>query len=68
MQSETESHREVQVNTVIGIVVGLITMRLLLPLIDNLDDSTQSVIVVAVMFVLSYARGYFVRRYYNKKS
>jgi hypothetical protein len=48
--------------------MGLIAMRIMLPLVESLDKNTQSIIIVAVMFILSSLRSYTIRRYFNKKT
>lgn len=42
-------------------------MRTMLPLIEGLSFETRSIIIVGVMFCLSYTRGYAIRRFFNKK-
>ena len=68
MQTKLESIKETFSQSILGIIIGLIAMRFMLPLLENLDKNTQSVVIVFVMFVLSTSRGYIVRRYFNKKS
>lgn len=67
MQTRFESLKETLSNSWIGILIGLVAMRIMLPLIEDLDKNTQSLIVVGVMFVLSSSRTYIIRRYFNKK-
>lgn len=68
MQSKLESIKETFSQSILGIIIGLIAMRFMLELLENLDKNTQSAIIVFVMFVLSTSRGYIIRRYFNKKS
>ena len=68
MQTKLESIKETFSQSILGVVIGLIAMRIMLSLLENIDKNTQSVVIVFVMFVLSTSRGYIVRRYFNKKS
>ena len=67
MQTKLESIKETFSQSILGIIIGLIAMRFMLPLLENLDKNTQSVIIVFIMFLLSTSRGYIVRRFFNKK-
>ena len=68
MQTKLESLKETMHQSVLGIIMGLIAMRIMLPLVESLDKNTQSIIIVAVMFILSSLRSYTIRRYFNKKT
>ena len=68
MQSKLESIKETFSQSILGIIIGLIAMRFMLPLLENLDKNTQSVLIVFIMFLLSTSRTYIIRRYFNKKS
>lgn len=68
MQSKLESIKETVSQSILGVIIGLIAMRVMLDVLENIDKNTQSVVIVFVMFVLSTSRGYIVRRYFNKKS
>ena len=68
MQTKLESIKETFSQSILGIIIGLIAMRFMLPLLENLDKNTQSVIIVFIMFLLSTSRTYIIRRYFNKKS
>lgn len=66
MQTKLQSIKETLSQSLLGIIIGLIAMRIMLPLIDNLDKNIQAIIIVSVMFILSTLRGYLVRRYFNR--
>ena len=68
MQTKLESIKETFSQSILGIIIGLIAMRVMLDVLENIDKNTQSVVIVFVMFVLSTSRGYIIRRYFNKKS
>ena len=68
MQTKLESIKETFSQSILGIIIGLIAMRVMLDVLENIDKNTQSVVIVFVMFVLSTSRGYIVRRFFNKKN
>lgn len=67
MQSKFDSIKEAFSNSIIGILIGLIAMRIMLSLFENMDKNLQSIIIVSIMFCLSSSRTYIIRRYFNKK-
>ena len=67
MQSKKQSFIEANSQAIIGSIVGLIVIRILLPLVEHLDKNIQTIIIVFIMFVCSTSRGYVLRRYFNKK-
>ncbi len=67
MQSKKDTHKEVLLNNVLGVLVGLIAMRMMHPLIEGLSFETRSIVIVGVMFCLSYTRGYVIRRFFNRR-
>ncbi|MGD9623873.1 MAG: hypothetical protein AB7U51_04370 [Arcobacter sp.] len=67
MQSKKDTHKEVLLNNILGVLIGLIAMRIMLPYLEKFSFETRSFIIVAVMFCLSYTRGYVIRRFFNKR-
>ena len=67
MQTKKESLIEANSQAIIGSIIGLIAIRILLPLIEHLDKNIQTIIIVFIMFILSTSRSFIVRRYFNKK-
>lgn len=65
MRTKRDTHNEALINSVLGILIGLIVMRILLPLIKDLSPDLQSVIIVFTMFGFSYSRSYWIGRFYN---
>ena len=66
-QSKKQSFIEANSQAIVGSIIGLVAIRILLPLIEHLDKNIQTIIIVFIMFVLSSSRGYVMRRYFNKK-
>ena len=67
MQSKKDTHKEVLLNNVLGALVGLIAIRVMIPLLEGINADIQSIIIVGVIFCLSYTRGYMIRRFFNKR-
>lgn len=67
MQSKYESFKETLNQALLGIIIGVIAMNIMIRILDGLDKTLQSIIIVFVMFILSTGRGYLVRRYFNSK-
>lgn len=67
MQSKKETHYEVLLNNILGVLVGLIAIRTMIPLLEGINPDIQSIVIVGVMFCLSYIRGYMIRRFFNKR-
>jgi hypothetical protein len=65
MRTKRDTHNEALTNSALGILIGLIVMRILLPLIKDLNPDLQSVVVVFTMLGFSYSRSYLVGRFYN---
>jgi len=65
MQSKKQSHLEVLLNQVIGIIGGWLIVYLLFPLFEHLEQVWVATISSVLFFVWSYARSYFLRRYFN---
>ena len=68
MQTKKQSFIEANSQAIIGSIIGLIAIRILLPLVEDLDKNTQTIIIVFIMYVLSSSRGYVIRRWFNKKN
>lgn len=66
-QSKKQSFIEANSQAIIGSIIGLIAIRILLPLVEHLDKNTQTIIIVFIMYLLSSSRGYVIRRFFNKK-
>ena len=66
-QNKKQSLTETIISTFIGLAVSLITQIVVFPLY-NLDVSFNQNIQITIIFtIVSIARGYLVRRYFNKK-
>ena len=74
MQTKRKSLLESCANTAVGLVLAILTNAFFIfPMIEywvngggSFDDLTPQLIATGVMTVLSIARGYFLRRIFNR--
>ena len=67
MQSKKNSLIESVTNTVTGLVTSFLIQLVIYPILDIPVSLSQNVVITAVFFVASIARGYIIRRIFNKK-
>lgn len=67
MQTKKQSAVESFVNIVVGLVTSFLIQLVLYPLLKIPVTFGQNIIITIVFFVVSFLRGYLVRRYFNKK-
>lgn len=66
-QSKKQSLTETVISTFIGLAVSLITQIVVFPIYDMEVSFNQNIQITIIFTVVSIVRGYFVRRYFNKK-
>lgn len=64
-QSKKQSLKETVISTFIGLVVSLITQIVVFPLYGMEVSFNQNLQITMIFTVVSIARGYFVRRFFN---
>ena len=67
MQTKKESHKEVMVNQIVGIIGGWLIVYFLFPLFDYLEQGLVATISTIIFFIWSYLRSYGLRRYFNRR-
>lgn len=67
MQTKKQSAVESFVNIVIGLVTSFLIQLVLYPMLNIPVTFGQNIIITLVFFVVSFIRGYLIRRFYNKK-
>ena len=67
MQTKYQSHLEVTINQILGIIGGWLIVYYLFPLFDDLSQEIVATISTIIFFIWSYMRSYIVRRYFNKR-
>jgi hypothetical protein len=64
-QSKKLSAYESATNVVVGLLVSMVAQMVLYPLMGINVSFNQNLVITAVFFVLSFARGYLIRRAFN---
>ncbi len=67
MQTKKQSLYEALINVGIGYTISLVSLFLIFPLL-GIESSTANNVLISLYFtVISILRGYFLRRFFNKK-
>jgi hypothetical protein len=66
-QTKRQSIIESVTQTIIGLVTSLLIQLILYPLLKIPVTLSQNLIITFVFFLVSIIRGYFIRRFFNKK-
>lgn len=66
-QSKRHSALESITNVVVGLLISIITQMIIYPILNISVTFNQNLIITFVFFVLSFARGYIIRRIFNNK-
>lgn len=67
MQNKKQSLIETIISTVIGLLVSLITQIVVFPLYGLEVSFNQNIQITIIFTIVSIARGYLIRRFFNKK-
>ena len=65
-QSKKQSVYESITNVVVGLVISFIIQLILYPLLNIEVSLNQNIFITFVFFVVSFIRGYVIRRIFNK--
>lgn len=65
MQSKKHSALESITNVVIGLIISIVTQMILYPILNIPVSFSQNLIITGVFFVISFVRGYLIRRFFN---
>jgi hypothetical protein len=68
VQSRARSLTESLTNTGIGLVISMVTWRFVAWLYCIPTSGGQTVGITAIFTIVSIVRGYFVRRWFNRKA
>ena len=66
-QSRLGSLLEAGVNTLVGLVISLISTAILLPLVGIESTMSQNIQLTVYFTAVSIARSYLLRRYFNAR-
>tara|TARA_R100001244_G_scaffold129136_1_gene100364 strand:+ start:779 stop:1093 length:315 start_codon:yes stop_codon:yes gene_type:complete len=67
MQSKRQSFIESLTNLAVGYTISLISLFLIFPIMGIESSMGKNVIITCYFTVISLARSYIIRRYFNKK-
>jgi hypothetical protein len=65
-QSKRDSALEAVANIVIGLIISFTLQLVLYPILGIPVTINQNIIITLVFFIASFARGYLIRRFFNK--
>ena len=65
IQSKKDSHIEITLNQVVGIIGGWLIVMFVFPFFDYLEQFYVATISSILFFIWSYSRSYIIRRYFN---
>jgi len=68
MQSKKQSIMETLTSVFIGYIISLASLFIIFPILNIESSSSKNIIITFYFTVLSIARGYVVRRFFNKKN
>lgn len=66
MQSKKHSTLESLTNTIVGLLTSFAIQLVIYPLLNIPVTLNQNIIITVVFFVVSFLRGYIIRRVFNK--
>jgi uncharacterized protein YacL len=67
MQSKKHSALESVTNVVVGLLTSFLIQLWIYPLLNIKVSINQNIFITFVFFIVSFIRGYFIRRLFNKK-
>ena len=65
-QSKKLSSIEAITNTVVGLITSFLIQLVIYPTMDIKVSLDQNIIITLVFFIVSFLRGYLLRRLFNK--
>jgi hypothetical protein len=66
MQSKKHSLIESLTNIIVGLVTSFLIQLAIYPLLNIEVSVNQNLVITAVFFIVSFVRGYVIRRIFNK--
>ena len=68
MQTKKQSVIESLTNIIVGLLTSFLIQLIIYPLLNIPVSINQNIIITIVFFIVSFIRGYLIRRYFNKKN
>jgi hypothetical protein len=66
MQTKKHSALESLINIIVGLITSFVIQLYLYPLLNIPVTINQNIIITFVFFIVSFVRGYVIRRIFNK--
>ncbi len=66
MQTKKHSLLESLTNVIVGLLMSFLTQLVIYPILNIEVSLNQNIIITAVFFIISFVRGYVIRRIFNK--
>ena len=66
MQTKKHSALETLTNIIVGLITSFVIQLFLYPLLNIPVTIDQNIIITVVFFIVSFVRGYVIRRIFNK--
>ncbi len=66
MQTKKHSLLESLANVIVGLLMSFLTQLIIYPILGIEVSLNQNIIITAVFFIISFVRGYVIRRIFNK--
>ena len=66
-QSKKQSAIESLTNIIVGLITSFLIQLVIYPVLNIPVSLGQNVIITIVFFIVSFLRGYLLRRYFNQK-
>jgi len=68
MQTKKQSVIESLTNIIVGLLTSFLIQLIIYPFLNIPVSINQNIIITIVFFIVSFIRGYLIRRYFNKKN
>lgn len=68
MQTKKQSAFESLTNILVGLFTSFIIQLIIYPLLNIEVSVNENIIITIVFFIVSFIRGYLIRRIFNKKN
>lgn len=66
MQTKKHSLLESLTNVIVGLLMSFLTQLVIYPILNIEVSLNQNIIITTVFFIISFVRGYVIRRIFNK--
>lgn len=66
MQTKKQSIIESLTNIIVGLITSFLIQLIIYPILDIPVSLNQNIIITIVFFIVSFLRGYLLRRFFNK--